>query len=196
MGGKRVVVGRSCGLQVHVLPEVSYRPTDVGAERERSDTRSLQRGRVSQQLLPRRGCGLDARRGELGGVVPDGVLVGALEPDPVELAVVGDELVPRCPVVGRFAPENGGEWLDCTLLGQGEHGAGVRDECHLWRRATGYSSVYRRVHVASLAAVDDVDPGLSLERRQHSLEVLLLGTGPLGPERDRAANVAQGRAGG
>jgi len=92
-----VVVGRSCGLQVHVLPEVSYRPTDVGAERERSDTRSLQRGRVSQQLLPRRGCGLDARRGELGGVVPDGVLVGALEPDPVELAVVVTSLFHAAP---------------------------------------------------------------------------------------------------
>ena len=51
VGGQLVVVGGPRSLQVDVLPEVGDRPADVAAERERSDTCCLQRGRVSDELL-------------------------------------------------------------------------------------------------------------------------------------------------
>src|SRR6202011_4555461 len=93
-----------------------------------SDAGRLQGGRVLDQLLPASGRRADAGRGELRGVVPDGVLVGALEPAAVDLAVVAGQCIPGRPVVGGETAQDAGELLDRARLGQRLQGPGVGDE--------------------------------------------------------------------
>src|SRR5487761_330388 len=149
-------------------------------------------GATPDDLLPGRGRRGYAGRRKLGGVVPDGVLVGALKPHAIELAVGGHELVPGVTVVGRKAADDAGQILDGALLGEGLYGAGVGYQRDVRRSTTLDRRAQRGADGAALGRVADSHPGLGRERHQRRLESLFLPARPFGPQVDRPADVLPG----
>ncbi len=180
-----VVHLRACRAQVDVLEPVRQRPADIGADREAGNARIGDDLKSTREDLPRLG---DLGTGILidPDVVPDRRLVGRLEPDAVELIVVGRQILPRVRVVLLNRRDDViRERDDVARFDKLVDQAGLGNERDIGGAATLDLRAERGRDVVAERLVGHCRPGLLLEEGENLFEVLLLGAGPVGCDIER-----------